>query len=189
MQSDRYDLLNITTFMQELKQRQNLVNIVCDLYCSGLTLEAAFQLAELMQAQAGVFALDLSLNGIKVSSWAEVCRLVAISGLCGAVRLEYQCHHCSHSKKTRLPGRTSRTEAPCVGILMWITGPVMLEGLSRKHTLLAAACTHEVHKDISASSEHSGRECCFPPAAGCGHGYCAGAPEDPGGIGGGSPTA
>ena len=75
MQSDRYDLLNITTFMQELKQRQNLVNIVCDLYSSGLTLEAAFQLAELMQAQAGVFALDLSLNGIKVSSWAEVCRL------------------------------------------------------------------------------------------------------------------
>ena len=75
MQSDRYDLLNITTFLQELKQRQNLVNIVCDLYSSGLTLEAVLQIAELMQAQAGVFALDLSLNGSKVSSWAEVCRL------------------------------------------------------------------------------------------------------------------
>ena len=28
-----------------------------------------------MQAQTGVFALDLSLNGIKISSRAEVCKL------------------------------------------------------------------------------------------------------------------
>lgn len=64
--------------MQELKQRQNPwfdSGIACDLSSSGLTLEAAFQLAELMQAQTGVFALDLSLNGIKISSWGEVCRL------------------------------------------------------------------------------------------------------------------
>lgn len=75
-------LLNEKTIpivMQELKQRQNLGfdsdSIVCDLSSNGLTLEAAFQLAEHMQAQTGVFALDLSLNRIRVSSWAEVCRL------------------------------------------------------------------------------------------------------------------
>ena len=65
--------------MQELKQRANLGldsdSIVSDLSFSGLTLEAAFQLAELMQAQTGVFALDLSLNRINASSWGEVCRL------------------------------------------------------------------------------------------------------------------
>ncbi len=65
--------------MQELKQRANLGldsdSIVSDLSSSGLTLEAAFQLAELMQAQTGVFALDLSLNRINASSWGEVCRL------------------------------------------------------------------------------------------------------------------
>lgn len=64
--------------MQELKQRQNLgfdSDIVCDLSSSGLTLEVAIQVAELMQAQTGVFALDLSLNGIRISSYAEVCRL------------------------------------------------------------------------------------------------------------------
>ena len=69
----------IPIVMQELKQHQDLGfnsdSIFCDLSSSGLTLEAAFQLAELMQAQTGVFALDLSLNGIKISSRAEVCKL------------------------------------------------------------------------------------------------------------------
>ena len=65
--------------MQELKERAtlgfDLDSIVCDLSSSGLTLDATFQLAELLQAQTCVFALDLSLNGIKSNSWGDVCRL------------------------------------------------------------------------------------------------------------------
>lgn len=73
------DEKTLPVVVQELKQRATLGlasdSIVCDLSSSGLTLDAAFQLAELLQARTGLFALDLSLNRIKADSWGDVCRL------------------------------------------------------------------------------------------------------------------
>ena len=73
------DEKTLPVVVQELKQRATLGlasdSIVCDLSSSGLTLDAAFQLAELLQARTGLFTLDLSLNRIQANSWGDVCRL------------------------------------------------------------------------------------------------------------------
>lgn len=103
------DEKTLPVVVQELKQRATLglasSSIVCDLSSSsGLTLDAALQLAELLQARNGLFALDLSLNRIKADSWGDVCRLArrfvdAVEYL--DLSLNYL-HHCSRFKKTRL---------------------------------------------------------------------------------------
>ena len=76
------DEKTLPVVVQELKQRATLSldsdSIVCDLSSSGLTLAAAFQLAELLQARTGLFALDLSLNRINADSWGDVCRLPSV---------------------------------------------------------------------------------------------------------------
>ncbi|DBA89733.1 TPA: hypothetical protein ACH3X2_004614 [Trebouxia sp. C0005] len=73
------DEKTLPVVVQELKQRAALGldsdSIVCDPSSSGLTLEVALQLAELLQPRTGLFALDLSLNRINVNSWDDVCRL------------------------------------------------------------------------------------------------------------------
>ncbi|KAA6428650.1 MAG: hypothetical protein FRX49_01525 [Trebouxia sp. A1-2] len=73
------DEKTLPVVVQELKERATLGldsnSIVCDLSSRGLTLDAALQLAELLEARTGLFALDLSLNRINANSWDDVCRL------------------------------------------------------------------------------------------------------------------